>query len=87
MRKWKVERTISDGRRKSNASLFGVAPGWVGTSTTMLVAGGDCDKAASVMDPLTRIDERGEGCGWTRDEPAQGTYPPIPFEFLSGLPS
>jgi hypothetical protein len=76
-RKRKVERTISNGRRKSNASLFG-PPGWLGASTTTtLVIGGDCERTASAMSSPTTSgrDETMAGCDLMTDECGIGDSP------------
>lgn len=64
MRKRKVERTISSGRRKSNASLFGGGPGWDGPSMTTLVIAGGCGRRSSVRSSLTAsgMEETRAGC-------------------------
>ena len=64
MRKRNVERTISSGRRKSNASLFGGAPGWVGPSMTTLAIGDGRGKRICAMSSRTArgMDERRTGC-------------------------
>ena len=64
MRKRKVERTISNGRRKSNASLFGGGPGWVGPSTTTLVIADGCGRISCAMSSPTvkGMDETRTGC-------------------------
>ena len=69
MRKRKVERTISSGRRKSNASLFGGGPGWLGPSITTLVIAEGCEKTASAMSLSTirGTDETRAGCDSTTD--------------------
>jgi len=53
MRKRKVERTISSGRRKSKASLFWGGPGWFGPSITTLVIVEGCEMTVSAMSSLT----------------------------------
>ena len=69
MRKRKVERTISSGRRKSNASLLCGGPGWFGPSTTTLVITEGCERTTSAMSSLTirGTDERRAGCDSTAD--------------------
>jgi len=69
MRKRKVERTISSGRRKSNASLLCGGPGWLGPSTTMLVIAEGCERTASATSSLTirGMDETRAGCDLTAD--------------------
>jgi len=53
MRKRKVERTISSGRRKSRASLFWGGTGWFGPSTTTLVIAEGCERTVSATSSLT----------------------------------
>ena len=69
MRKRKVERTISNGKRKSNASLLCGDPGWLGPSMATLVIGEGCEKAASAKSSLTirGTDETRAGCDSTTD--------------------
>lgn len=68
MRKRKVERTISSGRRKSNASLL-CGPGWVGPPATTFVIAEGCDRAISAMSSLTirGADEARGSCDSTTD--------------------
>jgi hypothetical protein len=70
IRKRKVESTISNGRRKSKASLFGGAPGWTGPSTTTLLTAEGCDKTASARSsPTSRgTEETRAGCESMTDE-------------------
>lgn len=69
MRKRKVERTISSGKRKSNASLLLGCPGWFGLSATTLVIAEGCERTASTTSSLTirGTEETRAGCDSTID--------------------
>ena len=79
MRKRKVERTISSGNKKSNASLLGGVPGGLGASTTMLVIAEDCERAASAMSsPTIRgTEETKAGCDSMTDGIGTCTLPMV----------
>ena len=70
MRKRKVERTISNGRRKSNASLLGGGPGWSGLSASVFAIAEGCERSALATSSLRirETDERRAGCDLTADE-------------------